>query len=309
MQTLDRLYRSAVLGVAGNTTVKRIIRERGQSLSKRFVAGDSIEDALRAVERLEAEGVHAILDLLGEMVTSEAQANAFTEEILGLVDAIAGQPYPKYVSIKLTQLGLDLSTDLAYQNARRIVQRADGCGAFVRIDMEDSPRVDRTIEIFRHLREDFDSTRVGLVLQSALYRSEKDLDALADLKPDLRIVKGAYLEPTEVAYADKPSVDMAYRRLVYRNLELGNRTAVATHDSSIINDVKLFAERRGLSRDLFEFQLLYGIRRDLQRSLASEGYLVRAYIPYGREWYAYYSRRIAERPANIGFVLRGLIQG
>ena len=307
MIDLDRAYRSAVLGVAGLPPVRRLVTGRGWPVARRFVAGETLADALAAVDRLRHDGVHGILDLLGEMVTSPEQAERFTREILAIFDAVRGRPEPAYVSIKLSQLGLDLPGELGLGNARRVVERAREVGAFVRIDMEDSPRVDRTLEVYRELRSEFDN--VGTVVQSSLYRSEADVVALAGLRPNLRIVKGAYLEPPDVAYPDKAAVDMQYRRLVYANLGRGDYTAVATHDESIIRDVRLFAERQGIGRDRFEFQMLYGVRRDLQRSLATEGFTVRAYIPYGRDWYAYFSRRIAERPANVGFVLRGLLRG
>ncbi len=307
MLNVDRLYRSAVLGVAGNSLVKKLVCDRAQFAVKRFVAGETLEEALKAVDTLEQDGIHGILDLLGEMVGSEAEAATFTEQILHIFEAAQARPWPKYISIKLSQLGLDIDQDMALENASRILDAAENVGAFVRIDMEDSPRIDATLEVFRRLR--LESANVGLVLQSMLYRTEKDLERLSDLKPNVRIVKGAYLEPPEVAYPEKHAVDMNYRRLVYRNLELGNHTAIATHDESIINDVKLFVEKSKIPRDGFEFQLLYGVRRDLQKQLAHEGFTVRAYIPYGKDWYAYFSRRIAERPANVGFVLRGLLQG
>ncbi len=307
MLNVDRLYRSAVLGVAGNGFIKKLVEERGRFAVNRFVAGETLPEALQSVDALEQDGVHGILDLLGEMVNTEAEAEAFTAQILEICAALEAKSWPKYVSIKLSQLGLDLRPELAFQNARRIIAAAKLAGAFVRVDMEDSPRIDKTIELFRALRGEF--FNVGLVLQSMLYRTEKDLEDLADLKPNLRIVKGAYLEPAGVAYPDKNAVDMAYRRLVYRNLELGNHTAIATHDETIIKDIKLYAEKSKIPRDLFEFQMLYGIRRDLQKQLAQEGFTVRAYIPYGKDWYAYFSRRIAERPANVGFVLSGMLKG
>jgi proline dehydrogenase len=307
MLNVDRLYRSAVLGVAGNSLVKKLVHDRAQFAVKRFVAGETLEEAVKAVDTLEQDGIHGILDLLGEMVNSETEANAFTAQILEIFDAVRSKSWPKYVSIKLSQLGLDIDPDMALENATRILDAAEDVGAFVRIDMEDSPRIDATLEVFRRLR--LESANVGLVLQSMLYRTEKDLEHLSDLKPNLRIVKGAYLEPPEVAYPEKHAVDMAYRRLVYRNLELGNHTAIATHDESIIRDVKLFVEKSRIPRDGFEFQMLYGVRRDLQKQLVQEGFTVRAYIPYGKDWYAYFSRRIAERPANVGFVLRGMLKG
>jgi len=310
---IDRIYRQAVLGVANNRSVEHIVRTRGWSVAQRFVAGDELLDAVRAVEELERDGVHGILDLLGEMVTSEQEANAFAEKILAIMDALDGRPYPKYVSIKLSQIGQDLKTasgeNLGMVNARRILTRARSIGAFVRLDMEDHPRVDQTLAEFRTLIDEFGPETVGTVLQSYLYRTEADRAALDDLRPNLRIVKGAYLEPATVAMPDKADVDAAYRRLVYAHLKAGNYTCVATHDESIIRDVQHFAVAHGIGRDQYEFQMLYGIRRDLQRDLAAQGFTVRAYIPYGRDWYAYFSRRVAERPANVMFVLRGMLRG
>ncbi len=304
---IDQYYRSAVLGIANAPTIKNLIQTRGYTLAKRYVAGNELTDAIAAVETLEQDGVHGILDLLGEMISSKEQSDPFVQKILEIFPSIASKTFPKYVSIKLSQLGLDVSKNLALENGRTILQTAKNVGCFVRIDMEDSPRVDATIEVFRTLRSEFDN--VGLVLQAMLRRTEKDLEHLADLKPNLRIVKGAYLEPAELAYPEKAVIDHQYRRLVYANLEKGNHTAIATHDDKIINDMKRFTEKSKIPKEQFEFQLLYGIRRDLQKQLAAEGYTVRAYIPYGHDWYAYFSRRIAERPSNALFVLRGMIGG
>ena len=307
MLNIDRLYRSAVLGVAGQAFVKNAVRERARAAVGRFVAGEDLQSAIAAVDALERDGVHGILDLLGEMVNSSDEAKRFTAQILEIFPSIKDKPWPKYASIKLSQLGLDIHPELALEHARTIAQAARGVGAFVRVDMEDSPRVDATLEVFRTLRGEFDN--VGLVIQSMLRRSENDLEGLLDLKPNLRIVKGAYLEPESEAFQDKHAIDMQYRRLVYANLFAGNVTAVATHDGRIIEDVKLLVEKSGIPRDRLEFQMLYGVRRDLQRQLAEEGFTVRAYIPYGQDWYAYFSRRIAERPENALFVVRGMIGG
>lgn len=307
MLNIDRLYRSAVLGVAGQGFVRNIVHERGKAAVGRFVAGEALPDAIQAVDTLERDGIHGILDLLGEMVNSNEEAANFTAQILEIFPAITGKPWPGYASIKLSQLGLDIHPELALENARKIMQAAQTVNAFVRIDMEDSPRVDATLEVFRTLRQEFD--HVGLVLQSMLKRTEADLEGLLDLKPNLRIVKGAYLEPDTVAFADKHTVDMQYRRLVYANLFAGNHTAIATHDPRIIEDIKIVAEKSGIPRDRLEFQMLYGVRRDLQKQLAQEGFTVRAYIPYGKDWYAYFSRRIAERPENALFVVRGMLKG
>ncbi|MFN3266125.1 MAG: proline dehydrogenase family protein [Deinococcales bacterium] len=302
---LEQYYRRAVLGVAGIPAIKNLLETKGFSLAKRFVAGNELHDAITAVETLEQDGVHGILDLLGEMISTKEQSDPFVQKILEIFPAIATRTFPKYISVKLSQLGLDVGKELALENGRSILSAAKSVGAFVRIDMEDSPRVDATLEVFRALREEFDN--VGLVLQAMLRRTESDMASLQDLKPNLRIVKGAYLESSEVAYPEKAVVDHQYRRLVYSNLERGNYTAIATHDSKIIEDIKHFVNKSQIPHSLFEFQLLYGVRRDLQKSLAQEGYTVRAYIPYGKDWYAYFSRRIAERPSNALFVLRGII--
>jgi proline dehydrogenase len=323
MTNLNQYYRQAVLGVAGIPSIKHLVEQRGWMMAKRFVAGEHLADALAAAERLEQQGIHGILDLLGEMVIDHQQARGFTDEILQIFPHLTDKP-GGYVSIKLSQLGLDLSQSIAVdaesneasanhgpygfvlENARKILRAAQAVGCFVRIDMEDSPRIDATLAVFRQLRQEF--SNVGLVIQSCLYRSEADVEQLNDLAPNLRIVKGAYLEPKEVAYASKHAVDMNYLRLVYKQLLAGHYTCVATHDERIIEHVKLFAEASKINRERFEFQLLYGVRRDLQQGLAKQGYTVRAYIPYGRDWYAYFSRRIAERPANVMFVLRGMMR-
>jgi proline dehydrogenase len=309
---INQIYRKAVLSVAERPHIEQLVRTKGWGMAQRFVAGDTLEDAVRAVDELEKIGVHGILDLLGEMVTTELEANTFAENILAIFDALEARNYPIYVSIKLSQIGQDITLangeNLGMVNARRILSRAKQLGGFVRLDMEDHPRVDMTLEQLRTLQLEFGNT-VGTVLQAYLYRTFDDRKNLDDLKPNLRIVKGAYLEPETVAFSEKAEVDRQYRRLVYTHLEAGNYTCVATHDYSIIRDVKAFAESHKIPRELFEFQMLYGIRRDLQKSLALEGYTVRAYIPYGRDWYAYFSRRIAERPANVLFILKGLMRG
>ena len=278
---IDQYYRSTVLGVANVRLIKNLVQTKGYNLAKRFVAGNELTDAIKAVETLEQEGVLGILDLLGEMINTKEQSDLFVQKILEIFPVIATKTFPKYVSIKLSQLGLDVSSELALENGRTILTAAKNVGAFVRLDMEDSPRVDATLEIFRTLRGEFDN--VGLVLQAMLRRTEKDLANLSDLRPNLRIVKGAYLENTAQAYPDKAVVEHQYRRLVYANLEQGNHTAIATHDPKIIADMKLFTTKSQIPPEQFEFQLLYGVRRDLQKQLAGEGYTVRAYIPYGHE--------------------------
>lgn len=305
---LNRLYRAMVLGVAERSWVRRLVETKGFGLVRRFVAGERMEDALAVIEALEHQGIHGILDLLGEGVVTEAKAEALVQQITELVEAFAKLPYPRYVSVKLSQLGLMLSEELAYSGMVRILTAAKPHDVFVRIDMEDSSSVNATLSTYRSLRKaGFDN--VGTVLQSCLRRSEDDLEALLPLKPKLRIVKGAYAEPPEVAFQDKATVDRMFIRLSRRNLLQGGSTAIATHDGSVLRDIKAFIAQNRLPEDRYEFQMLYGIRRDLQKSLACEGHTVRAYVPYGNHWYPYFSRRIAERPENALFVIRGMLKG
>ncbi|WP_019585063.1 proline dehydrogenase family protein [Deinococcus apachensis] len=309
---IDQIYRKAVLTVSGQKFVEDLVRSRGWGMAQRFVAGEDANSAIRAVQELEKDGILGNLDLLGEFVASPEKANEFAQKVLHLLDEAHGAGITPYVSVKLSSVGQGQTVDgedLGLTNARRIIGKAKEYGGFVCLDMEDHPRVDVTLAQFRTLVGEFGNAHVGTVLQSYLYRSEADRDSLDDLRPNLRIVKGAYLEPETVAMPDKADVDAGYRRLVYAQMKAGNYVNVATHDESIIEDVKHFVLAHGIERDRFEFQMLYGIRRDLQKELASQGYRVRAYIPYGRDWYPYFSRRIAERPANVMFVLRGMLKG
>lgn len=309
---IDQMYRKAVLTVSGQKFIEDLVRARGYGLAQRFVAGEDAASAIRAVQELERDGILGNLDLLGEFVASPEKANEFAGKVLRLLDEAHAAGLQPYVSVKLSSVGQGQTVDgddLGLTNARRIVGRAREYGGFVCLDMEDHPRVDQTLAQFRTLVGEFGNEHVGTVLQSYLYRSETDRAALNDLSPNLRIVKGAYLEPETVAMPDKTDVDASYRKLVYAHMQAGQYVNVATHDESIIEDVKMYALAHGVSRDAFEFQFLYGIRRDLQKELAAQGYRVRAYIPYGHDWYPYFSRRIAERPANVMFVLRGLLRG
>ncbi|MGK0618974.1 proline dehydrogenase [Meiothermus cerbereus] len=305
---LNQSYRSFVLAMAQNPRIKNLILTRGRNFARRFIAGDTLEEALQAVEALERDRIHAILDLLGEMVTSEAEASKFQSELVRLVQAFGALPYPRYVAIKLTQLGLDLSEDLAYSLMHEILSEARKVDCFVRIDMEDSPRVDATLRVYRRLHQ-AGFEKVGVVLQSYLKRTEQDLQSLIPLKTPVRIVKGAYKEPPEVAFQDKRIIDGQFLLLCKKALENGLYTAIASHDPQIIQEMKRWTAQMGIGPDRFEFQLLYGVRRDEQKKLAAEGYTVRAYVPYGTDWYPYFSRRIAERPENLLFVARSLIQG
>ena len=309
---IDQLYRKAILTVAERDSVEKLLRARAWPVAQRFVAGEDIPSAVQAMKDLRADGISSNMDLLGEFIESAADCTRFADQVLGVVEAMQGAGITPYVSIKLSSVGQgkdDGGEDLGLKNARRIITKAKEYGGFVCLDMEDHPRVDQTLAQLRTLVGEFGHEHVGSVLQSYLYRSLKDREGLDDIKPNLRFVKGAYLEPETVAYPDKADVDANYRRLVYQHLKSGAYTNVATHDERLIEDVKRFVLAHGIGKDGFEFQLLYGIRRDLQKQLVKDGYRVRVYLPYGRDWYPYFSRRIAERPSNALFVLQGMFKG
>ncbi|HEY8394591.1 MAG TPA: proline dehydrogenase family protein [Thermaerobacter sp.] len=302
--------RQLIFAVAGNPAVTRFVTRYGMRLgASRFVAGEDLATALDVARQLNAEGFPLAIQFLGEHVTRAEAAEEAVEEYLRLVDALEERGIDAYVSIKPSQMGLEVDEELAYANCRRILDRAVAAGRFVRIEMEDSPYTEKTLRLYRRLRETYGHQDVGIVLQAYLYRSAKDLDALADLRPNIRFVKGAYNEPASVAYPRKADVDRNFRELVQRHLERGHYAAIATHDDRLIEELLDFVEKKGIGRDLFEFQMLYGIRPQLQRQMRDRGFKMRVYIPYGRDWYGYFVRRLAERPANVGFVLRSLIRG
>jgi proline dehydrogenase len=294
--------RKVILSAADNPQVRRVVSKHGMRLGgSRFVAGETMEDAVRALRGLNDKGLWANTTLLGEAVRDEAEARAVAGEYVVLVDRLASEELRANVALKLTHLGLELGEELAYENVRRIVER----GQFIRIDMEQSAFVDATLRIYRRLRDDgFDN--VGTVLQAYLYRTERDLEALLPLQPNLRLVKGAYLEAPEIAYPNKSDVDAAYARLLDTMLRAGGYTAIATHDEAIIEHAIRFADEHAVPRDAFEFQMLYGVRPQLQLDLAARGYKVLVATPYGPEWYPYLMRRLGERPANALFLLRNL---
>lgn len=307
MSAGEALLRRAILRLAESGSVRRAVGRWGRPLGAyRFVAGDSVADAVAAVRRLRERGLEATLDHLGESVTREAEARAAGAAYLEALDALQRAGVESHVSLKLTQMGLDLSEDLCREVTWPILERAEALGSFVRIDMEDSAHTEATLRFFREMRRR--TAHVGVVLQSYLYRSGEDLRRLAEEFSGLnvRIVKGAYLEPPEVAFPAKADVDRNYLDLVRRAWDAGAYPAVATHDAAIIAAVREEASRRGLGRERFEFQMLYGIRPALQEALAQAGYRVRVYVPYGPDWYAYFMRRLAERPANVWFFLSSL---
>ena len=278
-------------------------------LTTRFVAGENIDEAIAAIREINHEGCSASFDHLNESVTSAAEAEAEVNEYLHILDQIVATGINSNVSIKLTQFGLGLDPELAYNNARRVVVEAQKRGIFVRIDMEDSSVTQITLDIFRRLRSEFGLNDVGIVLQSYLRRTFVDAEELLKIPARIRICKGAYNEPEEVAFPLKPDVDANYVKVMQLLLTSGVYHGIATHDPKMIEATIDFVRREGISKENFEFQMLYGIRRDLQKQLAHDGYNVRVYVPYGKHWYPYFMRRLAERPANIWFVLKNLLKG
>ncbi len=302
--------RTLLLSLADNPSVRQTVSKNGLSkgLIQRFVAGETLAEALAVVQGLQAHRINTALDLLGENVATEAEADAAASAYIAVLEALAesGLPSP-YISIKLTALGLDLGDELASSHLRRILTAAQGAGnAFVRVDMEGSAYTQRTLDIVRAARAEF--ANVGMVLQSYLHRTDADLKLLISEGIQVRLVKGAYAEPASVAYPDKADVDAAYIRQMHALLLDGDYPAIATQDASIIHNAKRFLREQKLSSHGFEFQMLLGIRRDLQEGLAAEGYNVRAYVPFGGSWYPYFMRRLAERPANVAFVLKNLVR-
>jgi proline dehydrogenase len=302
---LDRPLRAGILAAADSALVRRAVTRYGMRLgARRFVAGESVDQFLPVARAANAQGFAVAATLLGESVRDRRETEAVTAEYCTLLRAFGAEKLDANVAFKLTHVGLDIDTDLAFENADRIASAAAGVGKTVRMDMEQSRYVDRTLAIYRRLRERH--AHVGFVLQSYLYRSQADLNAMLALAPNVRIVKGAYLEAPEVAYPRKGDVDANYLALAELALSCEGYTAVATHDRRIIDRVARFAEDKGLPmRGRFEFQMLYGISTALALRVLGRGYRVRLSIPYGAHWFPYLMRRLAERPANLGFFLKG----
>ena len=308
---IDALSKAAFGSLASSSTLQRLASRYGMrsntSFARRFVAGETIDEAIAAARSVEADGLSQTLDLLGESVASEREARAATDAYLAMLPRIVAAGIGRNISIKLTQLGLDLSSEVAETHLRAILERARQDAFFVRIDMENSPYVEATLAIFERVWHD-GLTNVGVVLQSALKRSEADLARVLALGARIRLVKGAYKEPAAVAWQAKSDVDAAYVRMMEQLLPRGHFPAIATHDPEMIARARAIAGQAGLASDRYEFQMLYGVRRDLQARLRQEGEGVRVYIPYGREWFPYFMRRLGERPANVAFVLKSLLR-
>jgi proline dehydrogenase len=288
--------------------VQSFVGKHGMRLgAARFVAGETLDECIAVLRRLNDQGLFANTTILGEDVADTEEARAVAQEYEVVLQRLRDEELRANVALKLTHLGLDLGEEIAYENVRRVVEKAAELGNFVRIDMEYSAVVDATLGIYRRLRE-AGLDNVGTVLQSYLYRAEDDLESLLPLEPNLRFVKGAYLESPEVAYPEKSDVDAAYVRLVERSLRGQGYTAIATHDERLIEHAIDFAEREGIPRDRFELQMLYGVRPKLQLDLAGRGFKVLVATPFGPQWFPYLMRRLAERPANLGFFLKTAVR-
>lgn len=296
--------------LAGSQTLKRVasrygMRSRG-GFARRFIAGETVEEAIDAARQIQGHGLRVTLDYLGESVGSIAAADAATRAYIAVVDSIAASGIERNLSLKLTQLGLTVDRATCVDNLRRILDAATAKEFFVRIDMENSPFTAVTLEVFETAWQ-LGYRNVGVVLQSCLPRSEADAARMNVLGARVRLVKGAYQEPRDAAYQSKADVDTAFIRIMHILLANGTYPAIATHDPTMVAATRAFASERGIDPATYEFQMLYGIRRDLQATLNRDGFRLRVYVPFGREWFPYFMRRLGERPANIGFVIRGIL--
>jgi len=306
--TVSTLPRSAILHAAESARLQRLVQRHGKRVgAARFVAGETLDSCVAVLRKLNDAGLYANTTLLGEAIPDAEGAAVVTAEYEAIMERLVTENLRANVALKLTHLGLAFDEELAYANVERLAARAGELGTFIRIDMEQSEYTEVTLRLYERLR-DAGHEGVGTVLQSYLYRTSADLDRLLPRAPNLRIVKGAYLEPESIAYPDKADVDRVYLELVQRGLRRGAYIAVATHDETIIRKVQAFTTRDGIPRDRFEFQMLYGVRPGLQRSVAAEGYKVLVASPFGPDWYPYLMRRLAERPANLGFFLKNLVR-
>lgn len=304
------IMRQGLLWLSERQGIFNFVRRNGlaRRAASRFVAGESIDSGVEAARELSRRGITASLDLLGESVTVEAEATAARDQYLRMLERMAASGTEVNVSVKLTQMGLDIDQGLAEANMTAILEKAVALDGFVRLDMEGSDYTQRTLDFYRHRLYDRFGRHCGVVIQSMLRRSGQDIEDLIALKARVRLCKGAYLEPPEIAFPDKADVDRNYLRLMERLLAAGLYPALATHDEAMIAHARDFAGRQGIASDQFEFQMLYGVRRDLQEALRQAGYRVRVYIPFGTQWYPYLMRRLAERPANIAFMLGNLMK-
>jgi proline dehydrogenase len=304
------MLRSTLLYLSNQPRVFRFVRNNGlaKKFARRFVAGETLADALSAVRTLNAKGITASLDLLGESVSNEREARAAANEYLRILDRIHEERIDANVSLKLTAMGLDISEELCVAIMHDVLGRAQTYETFVRLDMEASAYTERTLRLFEERLYPAYKENVGIVLQSYLYRTWSDVERAIQIGCRVRLCKGAYKEPASVAFPDKREVDANFVKCMHALLERGNYPGIATHDPAIITEAKRFVAEKAVDRSRFEFQMLYGVRRDLQDELVREGYRLRVYVPFGTQWYPYLMRRLAERPANVAFITGNVVR-
>ena len=302
--------RKGLLWLSEQPKIFNFVRKNplARKFASRFVAGETVESAIEAVRTVNPKGITASLDLLGESVTQESEAGSARDTYLGMLDRIAETRVNSNVSLKLTQMGFDISEDLCLANMRTILDKAKALNTFVRLDMEGSAYTQKTLDFFSQKLFGSYAAVTGVVIQSCLRRSPQDIDRLIEMKARVRLCKGAYLEPPAVAFPEKRDVDRSYVELMKRLMANGNYPGIATHDERIITEAKDYAKREAIDPSRFEFQMLYGVRRDLQERLRREGWNMRVYIPFGTQWYPYLMRRLAERPANIAFIMGSVVR-
>ncbi|WP_108670627.1 proline dehydrogenase family protein [Peribacillus acanthi] len=304
---MEQAMRDFFLFLSKNKAATKMAKKYGLRFgASRFVAGETIELATAVIKNLNKQGLCVTIDYLGEFVDNVAEANEMADNAIIAIKAIGKEKLDSQLSLKMTSMGMDISDETIMSNMRRILDAAKENNVFVTIDMEDYARCQKTLDIFKELRKDYDN--VGTVIQSYLYRTVGDMEDLNQYHPNLRLVKGAYKESPEVAFPDKKDVDENYKKIIKMHLLNGNYTAVASHDDAMIEYTKQLVKEYNIPNDQFEFQMLYGIRTERQLELVKEGYKMRVYVPYGTDWYGYFMRRLAERPANVAFVLKGMLK-
>ncbi|MBD1380783.1 proline dehydrogenase family protein [Metabacillus arenae] len=304
---MEQLLRNFFLFLSKNKSFTKLAKKYGPRLgAARFVAGEDIKKAVEVIKDLNSKNLDVTIDYLGEFVDNEREANEMADNCLNAIEVIGKEKLHSQLSLKLTSMGLDISAAIVMKNMRRILKSAKTHNVFVTIDMEDFSRCQKTIDIFTELKSEYDN--IGTVIQAYLFRTVKDIADLNQYNPNLRLVKGAYKESPQVAFPEKKDVDENFKKIIKMHLLNGNYTAVATHDDAIIEYTKQLVIEENISKDLFEFQMLYGIRPERQLELVNEGYKMRVYVPYGKDWYGYFMRRLAERPANVAFVLKGVLK-
>jgi proline dehydrogenase len=304
------MFRSTLLYLSNRPRIFRFVRNNrlAKKFARRFVAGETLDEAIAAVAALNAKGISASLDLLGESVTNEREARAAAAQYVAILERIHAERLNANVSLKLTAMGLDISEELCVSIMHDVLERARQLSTFVRLDMESSAYTERTLRLFEDRLYPAYKDNVGIVLQSYLYRTRSDVERALQLGCRVRLCKGAYKEPASVAFPEKKEVDANYARCMHMLLDAGNYPGIATHDPKLIDDAKRHVADHRIDHSRFEFQMLYGIRRDLQEQLVREGYNIRVYVPFGTQWYPYLMRRLAERPANVAFITGNVIR-